>query len=268
MKKYIFKYLFSAQFILLLLFCVNGCSDNSIGKDKDNMNILQFFVMNSQEVSKIYPNGYDTNVAKEKGLISNGPGEEKYQRMQAAYLAVFNRYLEDTIDLSKYEAELQNSGYNFYPIKDNLYYSYRSYGRNNIYLRNTAYIEHLDSDQLALLERSISGNEVLLTPELTEMVADTWKDIFVAYLDPDNKSIYKINYEMESVNGFSSYNNSLTFELGYCKEYDAKGNLIDSNVEKEKITLAYSVIEQIEEEISKELDCPVKVFLLVGVYCG
>lgn len=268
MKRIKGNLILTGSLVFLLTISFIGCNNISQKKDESNMCVLHFSIMSEQEVSSIYPTGYDARSAKEKGLYSKGPEEKKYQTIQSAYLAVLNQYLVDRINIGKYEEFLQTSGYNFYPLEDNVYYLNRSYGRKNFYLRNNAYVERLTYEQLDLLEKAISDTDVTISSELQKMVIDTWKDIITVYPDINNRSIYEINYEMDAANGFSAYNDSLTFIFGLCKEYDIDGDYVDVNAEKEKLTIAYSVIEQFETELSQNLDCHVKVFLLVGEHDG
>ncbi|MBQ6583458.1 MAG: hypothetical protein IJH77_06525 [Mogibacterium sp.] len=250
---------------LILLIVLSGCGkdNNTEEKEVDNMDTLQFAVMSAEDAAELYPAGYDIETARSKGLIRKSIGEEKYQQMEAAYLAVLNRYLEETAGIGAYEAKLRESGYTFPPLEDNLYYRCRSYGRENLCLRNAAYIERLSPEQLELLEKAVQGDEVALSPELQEMIAQTWKEILPVHLDLKDTSVYPINYEMDAINDFEAYNDALVFLLGFSKEYDEAGDLVDAGAERGKITAAKALCEQMEKELSEKLDCHVRVFLIV-----
>ena len=260
--------LFRVISLLLMLVLLGGCTPKENEKDVNDMVDYQWNVMSLQESEEIYPASFDLDAAKAAGLIETSIGEEKYQRLESAYLAALNDYLEETVSLSSYETALRESGLNFYPVEDNLYYRFRSYGRDNLYLRNNAYIERLSADQLALLEQAVTPEGITVSPALKEMVAQTWKDVITVQMDPNAAEAYPINYEMDAVNDFMANSDALTFVLGYCAEYDADGNTISDQAEAHKYQVATQLCTAIESELSKMLDCPVKVFIIVGDHHG
>lgn len=247
---------------LLLFLC--ACGGEKKERSDANMEVMALNIMDSDFAEENYPAGYDVAAAIEKGLITTSIGERNYQALEAAYMAGLNYYLEQTIHLSDYEQELHGNGYNFFSVEENPYCRYRAYGRQNLYLRNTAYIERLSAEQLAILESAVNGDTVQISSELLDLVADTWKDMIVIHLEPDDLSVYKINYEMDAINGFDAYNDALTLILGYCTEYDEKGNIISDEQEDNKYAVAKATCEKIERELEQSLDCHVKVFLIVG----
>ena len=268
MRRRTFFRLLSIAVILLLTGSLSGCGQTTnMKKDvDDNVDVLNFTVMSAVDVAAVYPAGYDTAEAKAKKLIEENAGEERYQRLEAAYLAVLNHCLEETVGIARYEKQLTDSGYTFYPPENNLYYRTRAFGRENLYLRNHAYIERLSADDLELLEAAVENDSVRLSEELKAMVQNTWRELIPVYLEPANHAVYEINYEMDALNGFQAYNDALTFVLGYCKEYDAAGNTLDPDAEVGKIALVKSAAGQMETELSEALGCHVKVFIIVGLH--
>lgn len=246
------------------LICLSACKGVMQERSDVSLDAVVLDIMDAEIAEALYPASFNCTSAKEKGLISKTIGEENYQRLEAAYLAALNCYLEQSVDIKQYDEELQNSAFHFFPIEDNVYFRFRSYGRQNLYLRNNAYIERLSSEHLAILKQAITGDAVHISTELLTMISDTWKEVIQVYLDPADHSVYEINYEMDSNNGFKAYNDSLTFILGYCLEYDAKGNIISDEQEDQKYAAAKALCDKIEHDLQQALDCHVKVFILVG----
>lgn len=224
--------------------------------------IIQLNPLSKEEAVNLYPVKYDLNEAKMKKIISESIFEERYLRIQAAYLAAFNYYLNKVVSIEQYQDDIDNSNYNFLPLVDSVYSKIGSFGRNNINLRNNVFIERLSQKELDTISSLINEeNQLSLTSELISIVEQTWRDVIFVRLESNDDSVYEINYDMDGINTIVAYNDALTFEISYGIEYDDFGNIPDDSYKKNKYDFINSVKDRMESDISEKLECNVTVFI-------
>lgn len=255
--------------ILLCLISVlaAGCGNRESTMEEQMSNKVTLTVLNAEEAREINPVNYDEKMAFEKGLIKDSVYEKGYLTLQAAYLAALNQYLEKAADLEKYQNLMAESEYDYWPNDQSVYFKAGSFGRTNILLRNTPFIERLDVEDLDILKDAVSGEEVELKPELIDMVDRSWKHVTcIMWEEGAEENPYEIVYDVDSMRGHKAMNDALVFEIGYSNGYDQNGKMMDVETLNDKYNNADRIAETMETEIAEKLNCNVKVLIKVGKY--
>lgn len=247
---------------IILLASLTGCKTDDRKEKSEVITLIQLNPLSKEEAANLYPVGYDINEAKAKKLISESIFEDDYLRIQAAYLAAFNYYLNTVVSIERYQEDIDNSNYNYPSLDDSIYSKVGSFGRNNINLRNNIFVERLSKEELDTIALLINEeNQLSLTKELLSIIENTWEEVIFVRLEANDDSVYEINYDMEGINTTVAYNNALTFEVSYGIEYDDSGNIPNDSYEKNKFDFVMSVKDRMESDISTKLECNVTVFV-------
>lgn len=222
-------------------------------------------VLSYDEFDLLYPNSFDLDLAKEKQLVKNEINEESYRKCQASYLKVFNDYLNNVANVEKYQKELDNSTLNYPTVEANVYCSYGSFGRKNISIRNTLFVERLSTDEISLFLDAIDENgNVIVSDELLKIVENTWRDVIVVNLEDEVSKPYRIIYDSTLQRKIDAMNNAVVFQINYSIEYDSSGNISDDDYEKRKYDEIIDLAERMEIEISSALENNVDVLIVIG----
>ena len=240
--------------ILLLLVSVlfTSCSINNKKEGEKAMNnFVQLTPLSIEEGYEIYPKSFDDSQYNNTDLL-----------LQSAYLSVLNEYLEQEVALSKYQEDLNNSDFSFPYTNKTIYSKIGLFGRENISLRNTPFVNRLNDSQKKLLLSSINNdNEIEITDELLSLIEDTWREVITVKLESDDAGDYEIVYDLDAVETRNAMSNALTFELCYETEYDNNGNIQNEDYEQQKYEYSLALKMRMEKEISEKLNCPVTVFI-------
>ncbi len=238
--------------LLLVLVLFTSCTINNKQESEKTMNnIIQLTPLSVEEGYEIYPKSYDDLKYSNNDLL-----------LQSAYLSVLNEYLEQEVALSKYQEDIDNSDLTFPYSNKTIYSKIGLFGRGNISLRNTPFVNRLKNSQKNLILSSINNNnEIEVTDELLSLVKDTWREVISVKLESDDVGDYEIVYDLDAIKTRTAMSNALTFELCYETEYDNNGNIQNENYEDQKYEYSLNLKTRMEKEISEKLDCPVTVFI-------
>lgn len=247
---------------LLLLLSFIGCEKAEV--DEKVIDNVQIFPYSKDQLDIISPKAYNVELAKKKKIISHSISENKYLKLQAAYMALLNYYLESYCDLNNYQKMMDDHVLSFVLNKDqenSVYKYFGGFGRKNIYIRSNVYIEYLSEEDLALLQSNISfGGKLRITDELIEMLKRTYADVIAVRYDNSGVKFDAV-YEDRISSPLIAPNTALVFELCYGKEYDAAGNLKSAEDEKQKRIISGYIKDIMEDEIKNKLGLDVKVFI-------
>lgn len=238
--------------LLLVLALLASCNLNNKQKsEKTTNNIIQLMPLSVEEGYEIYPKSFDDTQYSNTDLL-----------LQSAYLSILNEYLEQEVALSKYQEDMDNSDLTFPYSNKTIYSKNGLFGRGNISLRNTPFVNRLKDSQKKLILSSIdNNNKIEVTDELLSLVKDTWKDVISIKLESDDIGDYEIVYDSDAVKTKNAMTNALTFELCYETEYDNNGNIQNESYENQKYEYCLNLKTRMEKEISEKLNCPVTVFI-------
>ncbi len=256
-------------FCFIILFLVLGVMVEffSVNKGciKESSNVictLQIFPLDIDEANNIYPLGHDIDHAKKKGVVFETIKESKYQKIQAAYLATMNFYLNSIASIDDFQKKLDDYSSNFPQVDVSVYSKIGSCGRCNISIRNNAYIERLSDEQLEVFFSSVNDqNQLTITKDIISIVEETWKNIIFVKLDTSNDDVYEIIYDYKAINRMRAFNDSLVFEISYGIEYDENGNIPNDDYENDKYEYVSELAEEMERELSEKYNCNVAVFI-------
>jgi hypothetical protein len=213
----------------------------------------------SVEESKTFtPESFDFALARSKQLIGTDDVlTDEYLLLQAIYKRAFYQYLDKVTGLSDYERQLKNGKYNFAPLdkpEQNIYQRYGGFEWTYVYLRNNFHIERLTESDLSLLKNSDTASD------LFNFVERTFKDVIAIHYESNADNFVAI-YDVGALGSTSAPNNALVLGLSYEWDYDANGNIISVDAEKDKEAIVIDIGKAIELGLNKILDIPVVVFI-------
>ena len=262
MKRVVLKLITFLVLIECFIVFLTSCN-NDLKKDVSDVNsISNIFEIEPSLAAKLYPIGYDFEMACQKGLTDSSIYEKKYLLLQSCYRTVFNYYLDEKVGISKYQDSIDKSEYTFPVCKHSEFAKFSSFGRKNIFIRNTLFVERLSTDEIDSFFAAIEDDKLLISDKLIHIVESTWLDIIFVRLEDtyDNKS-YEIIYDENGINKIKAYNDALVFEIAYDTEFDSDGRIISKENEKNKYDYILSFANKMESEISELLGCHVSVII-------
>lgn len=255
------KYIFTIITLLLLISFTTGCSNTTIAEDNEHMKT----VLSYDEFQLLYPASYDLELAKEKSLVKKEINEEQYRKCQASYMQVFNAFLNEAAHIDQYQKELDESALNFPAKNVNVYCSYGSFGRQNISLRNTFFVERLSTDEISrFVDAMDADGNVAVSDELLKIVEATWKDVIVVNFEEASEQPYRIVYDPTALGKIDAMNDAVVLQINFSTEYDANGNIPDDDYETEKYNTIKDLATRMETEIASELGHNVDVLIVTG----
>ena len=252
--------------ILVALNCVSAfltsCTNNEKGVNSNMERICDIYTVEPAVAEKLYPAGYNFELAKKKGLAENSICEEKYLLLQACYRAAFNCFLNERVSIDRYQERLDSHEYVFPKCKHTAYAAFAAFGRNNIFLRNTLFVERLTEKEIHRFLDAVRDDSLVITDDLLSIVEETWKSVIFVKLDESyDDTPYEIVYDEFGVNKMMAYNDALVLEIAYDPEYDSEGEFVNRENEPKKYEFILSLAEQMESEISESLGCHVAVIV-------
>lgn len=246
--KRIYTVLVIYAIIISFIFC-SCVAASKEGRNSSMKNPIKFQPLTIEEGEQIYPKSFETEKY-----------DEDYLLLQAAYLAAFNTFLQEKVDIDKYQKELDDSEVEFIYTDKTIYYKIGSFGRKNISLRNTPFIERLSEEQKKVLSDAIGKGTIDVTEAILNMVELTWKELIAVKLEEGVDEPYTIVYDMDAFE-HEAMSDALAFEICYETQYDENENIFDEELEKNKYDQILSLKKKMEEEIAEKLDCNVMVFI-------
>ena len=247
---------------VVIIVALASCNNES-EKDESNMeNISKVYIVPAEVAKKLYPADYNLEMAIEKGLVNTSIYEDRFLLLQSGYRAIFNAYLCDRVNLDEYQNCLDANELNFPKSSRTEYSEIGAFGRNNIFIRNSLYVERLSNEDIELILDSIDGETIRIDDRLLSLVERTWREIIIVRLGQDvNDEPYEIVYDEDGINKISAFNDSLVLELAYGVEFDISGNVVNKENEKAKYRYAVVLTNRMESEISNKLNCHVSVII-------
>lgn len=251
-------------FMICIVFIMSYVScDNKLERDELNMEkISKIYIVKSEIAKKLYPADYNIEKAKEKGLSNTSLYEPRFLLIQSGYRAILNEFLCEYADLDKYQSSLDKNELNFPKGLQTEFSKIGAFGRNNIYIRNSLYVERLSREDIKLILDSIDGKKIKIDDKLISMVERTWKEIITVQLNEEEYTEpYEIVYDEYGINKKLAFNDALVFELAYNVDFDSEGNIVNKEKEKAKYKYATELASKMEVEISSKLNCHVSVII-------
>lgn len=223
-------------------------------------NSVSFCEMSVQQALEVSPKAHNLQMAIEKGLAEREIYDADYLKLQAAYTAVVNHYLCLQAGLDGYQELLDTNSYNFAKPEANVYTLFGSFGRKNIFIRNCMYIEQLSEEDIALLRDNIQEQRVCLENGVLEMVKRTLPQVITVKYDGE-KVTSEVIYDAGVFQTNIAPGDALVLEIAYEFDYDEKGNLIDRELEKSKLTFVQALADMMAAEMEEKLSLSVRVFV-------
>lgn len=252
-----------ALMICMVITITLASCNNEPERNESNMeNISKVYIVPPEVAAGLYPADYNLEMAIEKGLVNTSIYEDRFLLLQSGYRAIFNAYLCDRANLDEYQNCLDLSELSFPKGSRTEYSEIGAFGRNNIFIRSSLYVERLSSKDIELILDAIDGETIRIDDELLSLAERTWQEVIVVQLDPDaNGEPYEIVYDEDGINKISALNDSLVLELAYSAEFDSAGNIVSKENEKAKYGYAADLANRMESEISNDLSCHVSVII-------
>ena len=198
--------------------------------------------------TKYFPNSFDIELAITKGLALNNELNERFIRLENKYRKYFMKYIYETLNLEKYDKEIEDSNLKFCSCEEEFqeYYQKES-NLKYIYIKNNLHIERLSDNDLQILETSEDEKELL------DLIKNTYEEIIKIKCLNGKKTPEKFLTQM-----FKGYDTRSTMLPN-----DALIIIIREGREKNKFNnyeeLCYSLkerdkfIENIKEKIQEEI---------------
>ena len=218
-------------------------------------------VPTEEQAREMQPAAYNFEEAKAKGLIKKDIYETSYRELQTAYKTAMDCYICMNTDLEKYQSTLSESELGFAAGED-IYRLTGSFGRENICIRNTIFVENLSKEDIAVFQRNMVQGRVFITAEVLEVVERTMPDVIVVGLNGDNtpKDVVFDNGDYGSV---TVQNGNLVIEISYSTGFDSHGDLMDSaEAEAKRAEVVNDLKTQMEKELSDKLGIGVTVIVI------
>lgn len=202
-------------------------------------------------------------LARQKGLIV-ADDSSKYRLLENLYKYLFENYLNEQVNLKKYDEELLNSELDFgisHPILEQKGNNLNDFLKfNYIFLLNDFFIEKLSIEDINVLLNSLKLQKLVPTKELMEMIKRTYVDVIKnnytknGYVD----DVFKVSYGEFHPGNFVS-NNALVLKIFYGKN---KRQMTDEEYllnMKEKKEYLNNFIQRLKNEITNKLNISVEV---------
>ena len=199
-------------------------------------------------MNEIFPITYNYDLIKAKNLT-----EDRYFKIANKYKMVFEKYVNETLNLSKYNDKMKNGDLPFgvCPIDNQDYYQKNStLGLDFIYIKNNFNIEVLEVEELNLLENSNDYNI------LKELIIRTCKKVItINYL---NSKKYNGRFKTQCFKDHYSpktmfYNDSLVIVI--------REGSTNSNHETiiKKHAFIQNLIFEMRNDFARKLPCNIEI---------
>lgn len=202
-------------------------------------------------------------LAKTKGLIVNDDNSE-YVLLENLYKYLFENFLNEQVNLKKYDEELLNSELDFgisHPRQEQKGNNLNDFFKYNyIFLLNNFFIEKLSVEDINILRNSLKLEKLVPTKELIDIIKRTYIDVIKnnytkkGYVD----EIYIVSYGEFHPGNFVS-NNALALKIFYGKN---KKQMTDEEYlknMKDKKDYLNNLVERMKNEIKEKLDINIEI---------
>lgn len=185
---------------------------------------------------------------------------DRYLDLSTLYRMLLNEYVKQ-IGLNKYEELIQNSELNFIPINDSQQDFYQYYNNSDLeyyYVRNNIYLEALNDEEKAYLERKLQQQDFSVSNQDLQFIANTFKKVISEH-HPNMEEPFNTNYGPTSSPYFAQ-NNALVIGFRYdmFNIGDMEEEKFVENLERQE-EYYYVLNEHIQDELKQKLDIPVSV---------
>lgn len=217
---------------------------------------MNFKHLNEQDLKTTFP---------KNGTISlnqmTDEQKEKYISLYCLYRKLFTEYIIQKLDLQKYEKEIEESGLNFLANKTedmDIYQYFSSEILKYVYIRNNIYIEKLNDEEKAFLQKKIEENKQELDKEAEQFIEKTYQKLIFEDITKDNK-LYIIQYGPDSRNFFAQ-NNSVVIGIRYDEfEYNGLDDETWDKLHDKQLIYLDSLIEKMKKELETKLPVPIAI---------
>lgn len=223
---------------------------------------MELKILNNDELKKTNINH---NLIKEKNILKSSI----YLQVQGLYQKALDYYILNNSSIKKYDDMISNSELDFGLIdeKHKHIHHINSYlDLKYIYVRNFLFIEKLNMQQLSYIYNKILINDLNIDNQLIEIVKNTYKDVI-------NDNYKHGEYKQNTTTCYGSVipdnivaSNSLVFCIHYGKNNIKLEKEDFLNNYKEKRTFLDNLKQDMEMNLSKELNINVKI--LIRDYVG
>lgn len=208
------------------------------------------------------------------GLISacdfSGSSEEKREAaMEQLYRLGLDNYLQEQLDLLKYDELLRDSELDFLPTEDgNVTRQQKSsmMGMKYLYIRNDIYLNRLSREDYALLRDTADQykDEITKDTEIPGEIQDMIIRTFHAVIAPNE---IRTEEDRNVLTAFDTSgtkmftNSSVVIYIATEAAFDERGEYIDEKKEQDKKELLDILCSQMEAEFDGVIeDTPIRVF--------
>ena len=236
----------------------------TMADDKMTSRSVDVEPLTPEQAQKLYVGDVDWNRATSLGLVSGEDFEKAYLEVAGSYMALLNDWLVKVYGLDEYQAMLDSHEWK-YPVEHDDASALQAnggFGRKNIFIRSTAYVERLSPDDLALVQAHYNPSDKTLAVDdsMEQMLERTWKEVIeVRRLDISEPfdEVYEDRFDAVAI----APNDALVLEILYGREYDDAGKLVSAENEENKQRIVMNLAELMESELGQSIE-PVKVFAI------
>ncbi len=204
-------------------------------------------------------------LAKQKGLIVNDDNSE-YVLLENLYKYLFENFLNEQVNLKKYDEELLNSELDFgiaHPSQEQKGNSLNDFIKYNyIFLLNDFFIEKLSIEDINILRNSLKLEKLVPTKELMDIIKRTYMDVIKnnytkkGYVD----EVYKVSYGEFHPGNFVS-NDALALKIFYGKN---KKQMTDEEYlknMKDKKDYLNDLVSRLKNDINEKIGINVEILI-------
>ena len=207
-------------------------------------------------------------VVRERGLGDGSSYSEKYMQLQAYYRKALELYLDDILDLTKYEDEFEQHEANFIPTPElfmTYYEKYSTLGYEHLYLHNNLYLERLDQADIDLLDAQLATGSSEITPEVLAMVERTYGAV-IRDMQRCDELVEKGHYYVISPDGTAVIPDSLIIVFNDPMHYDEEGDEFDYSTTTDRRQYCMDQFPIIWKELQSKTDVPITLFMSDGSF--
>lgn len=202
----------------------------------------------------LYVGDVDWERARALGLCEGDDFEERYLQAAATYMGLLNAWLCDECALDSYQVILEGGDLEF-PVDDDEVSALKAhggFGRSNVFIRSTAYVERLSKEDLALVLGIADGTTSAEDEDARDMLIRTWRDVMEVRRS-DIHEDFDVVYTDAGLSAEIAPHDALVFVIAYAPSFDENGMLVDEAAEDEKQERAETLRDLMASELSSHM---------------
>jgi len=203
-------------------------------------------------------------LAIQKELIVND-NNSLYIQLENFYKFLFENYILKDLNLDKYNNLFKNSELDFgiaQPTKEQLLDKNSYLNLEYIYILNNFFVEKLSLEDINILKKYMTMQQIILTSELTELLKRTYKDIIKDNYTSKGytEDIYNVCYGYMVPSNFAK-NNALVIKIIYGRNTKQYNNEEFIENLKEKNKFIENISNEIIQEVKNKLDLECNILI-------